>query len=93
MTLPGGRRPAVIVTRDVAIGLLGQVVVAPVTRTIRGIPSEIVLTHAEGMPAECAVSADNLQIVPKGVIKGRITTLSVGRLEELCDALRYALGC
>jgi len=93
MQLPGGRRPAVVLTRDSAIPLLGRVVVAPATRTIRGIPSEIRLTRMDGMPDECAISADNLQIVPKSVIRSRITSLSASRLDELCEATRFAIGC
>lgn len=93
MMLPGGRRPAVILTRDSAIPLLNQVVVAPATRTIRGIPSEVRLSQSDGMPEECALSADNLQIVSKSVIRKRITTLSPARLDELCKALHFALGC
>lgn len=89
----GARRPVVILTRNAAIGVLTRVVVAPVTRTVRGIPTEVALSRADGMPDECVVTADNVQAVPKGMLKGRITTLSPARLDELCEALVYALGC
>ncbi|MHB8512822.1 MAG: type II toxin-antitoxin system PemK/MazF family toxin [Actinomycetota bacterium] len=93
MQLEGRRRPAVVLTRDSAIPLLKQLIVAPATRTIRGIPSEVQLTRNDGMPEECALSADNLQIVHKSLLKSRITTLSPTRMEELCEALHFSLGC
>jgi mRNA interferase MazF len=92
-TIGGRRRPVVVITRDTAIGLLSTITVAPATRTIRGIPSEVPLSKADGMPADCVISLDNLELVPKSGLRGRITTLSPARLEELCDALRYAVGC
>jgi mRNA interferase MazF len=88
-----GRRPACVLTREAAIGVLNSVLVAPATRTVRGIPTEVTLTRADGMPEECALSFDNLTTVPKSVLTGRITTVPDARLAELCDALRAATGC
>jgi mRNA interferase MazF len=88
-----GRRPACVLTREAAIGVLNSVLVAPATRTVRGIPTEVTLTRADGMPEECALSFDNLTTVPKSLLTGRITTVPDARLAELCDALRAATGC
>jgi mRNA interferase MazF len=88
-----GRRPACVLTREAAIGVLNSVLVAPATRTVRGIPTEVTLTRADGMPEECALSFDNLTTVPKSLLTGRITIVPDARLAELCDALRAATGC
>jgi mRNA interferase MazF len=88
-----GRRPACVLTRQAAIQVLGSVLVAPATRTVRGIPTEVRLTRADGMPEDCALSFDNLTTVPKSLLTTRITSVPDGRLAELCDALRAATGC
>jgi mRNA interferase MazF len=88
-----GRRPACVLTRQAAIPVLSSVLVAPATRTIRGIPTELKLTRADGMPDECALSFDNLTTVPKALLTTRITSVPDSRLSELCDALRAAAGC
>ena len=88
-----GRRPACVLTRQAAIPVLGSVLVAPATRTIRGIPTEILLTRSDGMPDDCALSFDNLTIVPKSLLTMRITRVPDARLPELRDALRAATGC
>ena len=63
---PDKQRPVLILTRDSALEFLGEVTVAPITLTIRAIPSEILLTEADGMPKDCAVNLDHLQTVSKG---------------------------
>jgi mRNA interferase MazF len=88
-----GRRPACVVTREAAIPVLESVLVAPATRTVRGIPTEVALTRNDGMPADCALSLDNLTTVPKALLTQRITMLDDVRLDELCRALRAATGC
>jgi mRNA interferase MazF len=88
-----GRRPACVVTRDAAIPVLSSVVVAPATRTIRGIPTEVALGRDDGMPADCALSLDNLTAVRKALLTERIATLRDAKLDELCQALRAATGC
>ena len=88
-----GRRPACVLTRQAAIGVLNSVLVAPASRTVRGIPTEVALTRADGMPSDCVLSFDNLTTVPKALLATRITTLPEARLAELCDALRAATGC
>lgn len=89
----GGRRPVCVLTRDSAIPLLHRVVVAPATRTIRGAPTEVRLGRADGMPEECVLSLDNIRVIPKRALKKRITAVSTERLEEVCEALSYAIGC
>src|SRR4030067_2288924 len=73
---PDKNRPVLIMTRDSILEYLGEVTVAPITSTIRDIPSEVFLSRAEGMPKECAVNCDHIQTVSKGKIGSRITTLS-----------------
>lgn len=87
------RRPVAVLTRDSAIPLLSRVMVAPATTTLRGGPSEVRLTPAGGMKAECVLSLDNVRVVPKRALKGRITSLNPQRLDELCEAIRFTLGC
>jgi mRNA interferase MazF len=88
-----GRRPACVLTRQAAIPVLNAVLVAPATRTIRGIPTEVTLTRDDGMPDDCVLSLDNVTIVPKAMLTARITSVPDTRLPELCNALRAATGC
>src|SRR4051794_5361418 len=88
-----GRRPACVLTRQAAIPVLTSVLVAPATRTVRNIPTEVLLGPNDGKPAECALSFDNLTTVPKALLVERITTVSEARRGELCSALRAATGC
>jgi mRNA interferase MazF len=88
-----GRRPACILTRQAAIPVLSQILVAPVTRTVRGIPTEVVLGPEDGMPDDCALSLDNIAAVPKALLTRRITRLGAAKLAELCAALNTATGC
>jgi mRNA interferase MazF len=88
-----GRRPACVITRPAAIPVLNAVLVAPATRTVRHIPTEVPLTRADGMPDDCVLSFDNLTTVPKSLLTTRITSVPEARLGELCDALRVATGC
>ncbi len=88
-----GRRPACVLTRQAAIPVLTSVLVAPASRTVRAIPTEVTLSRAEGMPADCALSFDNLTTVPKALLTERITSVAPERLHELCAALNTATGC
>lgn len=88
-----GRRPGCILTRQAAIPVLNGVLVAPATRTVRNIPTEMLLSPAAGMPADCVLSFDNLLTVPKALLVERITRLPAERLPELCAALDIAAGC
>ena len=89
---PDKRRPVVILTRDSALEFLGEVTVAPVTSTIRDIPSEVLLTKADGMPRECAVNLDHIQTVSKGKIGALIAPLGPSKMLELRSAFLFALG-
>lgn len=80
-------------TRDAAIPVLNAILAAPITRTVRGIPTELRLGREDGMPTECAASFDNLRVVPKAHLVSRECTLSPVRLLEACGALRTAVDC
>ncbi len=82
----------VILTRDSALDFLGEVTIAPITSTIRDIPTELLLTKEDGMPRNCAVNLDHIQTVSKTKIGSLITTLSPGRMSELRSGLLFALG-
>ena len=88
-----GRRPACVLTRQAAIPALRSVLVVPATRTVRGIPTEVPLGRADGMPEDCALSFDNLTTVPKALLTERITRLNPVKLGALCVALNVATGC
>ncbi len=89
---PDKRRPVVILTRDSELDFLGEVNVAPITSTIRDIPSEVVLSGPDGMPKACAVNLDHIQTVAKANIGTLITTLSARKMSELRAACLFALG-
>jgi mRNA interferase MazF len=90
---PDKKRPVLILHRDDIIEHLSEVTIAPVTTTIRNIPSEVFLSSVlDGVPRDCAVNLDHVQTVPKSRIGGLITTLSLLRMESVNHALRFALG-
>ena len=89
---PDKRRPVLLLTRDSALEYLGEVTVAPVTSTIREIPTEVVLTPRDGMQRECAINLDHMQTVAKSKIGGLLTTLAPTRMAEVRTALLFALG-
>jgi len=60
---PDEKRPVVVLTRDSVLEYLGEATVAPITRTVRGIPSEVPLGPDDGMPEPCAVNLDHVQTV------------------------------
>lgn len=86
------RRPVLVVTRSDAIPVLAGIVVAPVTRTVREIPTEIALGETEGLPTECAASFDNLQRIRRSALTRRLGTLGPRRT-EICAALRALADC
>lgn len=90
---PVGRRPALIVTRTGAISVRNAVTVAPVTRTVRDIPTELPLGRRHGLKARSVANCDSLQRIPKHAVrKGPIGRLTTDELPELDRALRFALG-
>jgi mRNA interferase MazF len=91
-SMPDKRRPVVILTRESALEFLNEVTVAPVTSTIRDIPSEVLLTEADGMQKSCAANLDHIQTVARAKIGPLITTLSHRKMTELRSACFFALG-
>jgi mRNA interferase MazF len=88
-----GRRPHLILTRPQAIPVLNQVVGVPLTRTIRGIPTEVALDRSDGMRVACVAALDNLTQIRSALCTERITTLGPERMAEVCRALRTSLAC
>ena len=91
MPPPAGRRPAVLLSRDAAYRVRAAVTVAPITRTVRNIPVEVLLDQSDGMPARCVVNLDDITTVPKSLIKQRVTTLSPEKIQKIDEAIRFAL--
>ena len=89
---PDKKRPVLILTRDSAIAVLHSITVAPITSTIRSIPTEVVLTQDDGLPSTCAANFDNLQTVPKSHIGDRIARLTALKMKEARAAKSFALG-
>ena len=90
---PDKRRPVVVLTRDSAISYLPNVTVAPVTSTVRGVPSEVVLSEEDGMKTPCAVNLHNAVTVSQQRLGRRLAQLGSARMNEICAALRFSLGC
>jgi len=90
---PDKKRPVVVLTRNSAIAYLSTVTVAPVTSTIRGVPSEVVLTVEDGMKTPCAVNLHNTVTVSQQRLGKRLALLSPERMNEVCAALRFSVGC
>jgi mRNA interferase MazF len=83
----------VVLTRDSAIGHLATVTVAPITSTIRGVPSEVILDIDDGTKSRCAVNLHNAVTVTQTRLGRRIGALSAERMREVCAALGFSLGC
>lgn len=86
------RRPVLIVTRSEAIPVLNWIVVAPISRTIRGIPTEIALGPEDGMAVSCVASFDNLQPLRGAFLTERLGSIS-SRRPEICRALSALADC
>lgn len=93
-TTPGGDRPVLVLTRDPVADRIGAVVVAALTRTRRGLVSELDLTAAEdGVPSDCVANFDNLHTLPRTLFRRHVATLSPRRLAQACAVLAAATGC
>lgn len=91
---PGGDRPVLVLTRDPVADRIGSVVVAALTRTTRGLTSELELTAAaDGVPTDCVVNFDNVHTLARTSLRRHIATLSATRMAQACRALRAATGC
>ena len=88
---PDKKRPVLILTRNSVLEYLGEVTVAPITSTVRNIPSEVFLSKADGMPRDCAVNCDHLQTVLKRKIGSLITSLPSRKMVDVGWAIRFAL--
>ena len=89
---PDKRRPVLILTRDSILEYLGDVTVAPITSTIREIPSEVQLDKEDGMLQECAINCDHIQTVSKTRLGPLITTLSAAKMRDVSMAVAFALA-
>ncbi len=89
---PDKKRPVVILTRNSILEYLNEVTVAPITSTVRDIPSEVFLSKEDGMHTGCAINFDHIQTVSKSKIGSLITTLSREKLIEMQKAVGFALG-
>jgi mRNA interferase MazF len=90
---PDKTRPVVVLTRDFAIQYLFAVTVVPVTSSIRGTPSEVLLTEADGMKSPCAANLDNITTVSQRRIGRKVAGVGEERMAEICRALGFATGC
>ncbi len=91
---PGGDRPVLVITRDPVADRIGAVVVAALTRTVRGLVSELELSAAaDGVPTDCVVNFDNIHTLPREAFRHHLVTLSPPRIAECCRVLRDATGC
>jgi len=90
---PDKQRPVLILTRTSAIGYLSTVTVAPITSTVRGVPSEVPLDEADGMRSSCAVNLHNVVTVSQRRLGKCVARLGPRRMNDVCSALRFAVGC
>ena len=90
---PDKERPVLVLTRDTAIRYLATVTVAPITSTIRGVPSEVLLDEEDGLKKECAVNLHNAVTISQQRLGRRISRLGARRMNEVCAALRFSTGC
>jgi len=90
---PDKERPVVVLTRDSALSYLATVTVAPITSTIRGVPSEVTLGDEDGMKAPSAINLHNVVTVLKERLGRRVAQLHSSRMSEICAALRFSVGC
>jgi mRNA interferase MazF len=90
---PDKERPVLILTRQAVLGALSRVTVAPITSTVRGVPSEVPLGVDDGLKQPCAVNLHNVVTVPKSLLGRRVAILGAQRMRAVCGALAFALGC
>ncbi|PYO38383.1 MAG: PemK family transcriptional regulator [Candidatus Rokuibacteriota bacterium] len=90
---PDKQRPVLILTRRSALRYLARVTVAPITSTIRGVPSEVALGIEDGMRQPCAVNLHNVVTVARDGLGRRVAELGADRMRQVCAALAFALEC
>jgi len=91
LSRPVGRRPVLLLSRDSAYSVLNKVIVAEVTSTVREIPVEVRLGPREGLSRRSVANLDNVHVVARSDLAGRIGVLSAARVGEVKRALGYAL--
>jgi mRNA interferase MazF len=89
---PAGRRPVLLLSRDEAYFVRNLIIVAPVTTRIRHIPSEVSLSHEDGLPKPCVVNLDTITTIVKTSLHDRLTILSTEKLKDVEVAIHFALG-
>jgi mRNA interferase MazF len=89
---PDKRRPVLILARDAVVDSLNEIVVVPITRTLRGLSTEVVLTEDDGMPATCAVNFDHMSLAQRSRLGAMLCTLPAPRWDEVRVALLMACG-
>ena len=87
------RRPVLVLARQEVIGLLRTVTVAPITSTIHGAPSEVIIGIDEGLKRDSAVNLDHVQTVDKARLHRYVGSLSAAKMADVCAALMIATGC
>ncbi len=90
---PDKMRPAVVLTRASALAYLDRITIAPVTTTIRDVPSEVLLGPDDGMKTPCVVNLHHVMTVPRKALGRWVATLTPERTDDVCRALAFALGC
>jgi mRNA interferase MazF len=90
---PDKQRPVLILTRDAAVSHLSTVTIAPITSTIRDVPSEVALGVEDGMKGPCAVNLHNAVTIAQDRLGKRVGSLNDTRMRQVCAALRFSLGC
>lgn len=91
---PGGDRPVLVLTRDPVADRIGSIVVAAITRTVRGLVSELELTAADdGVPTDCVVNFDNIHTISRSTFRRLVIKLEPPRLAQVCQRLRDSAGC
>ena len=90
---PDKRRPVLILTRPEVIELLRTVMVAPITSTIRGAPSEVIVGIEEGLKRDSAINLDHVQTVDKTRLTRFVGTVGPEKMKDVCRALAIAAGC
>jgi mRNA interferase MazF len=88
---PVGSRPVVILTRDAVLHSIGSIVVTLVTRTIRELPTEVILGRKQGLPVRCVANLDNILTVPRERLKRLMGAFDASKVEELNQAIKAAL--
>ena len=88
---PDKKRPVLVLTRDSILEYLGEVTVAPITSTVRDIPSEVFLSKNDGMPRDCAINLDHIQTVSIKRVGSLVTTLPQEKLKHVREAIMFAM--